>query len=120
MGDHNLLLKMRYMPNLGQMGAVPDYVHVITSVSLIAPRSLNQLSEMSGLGQAGKPFVNRVILLAILSGAADEEILKKCHDNAEHAIHTPTKNENAGVKKAIGTGFLRRLIEKLNTPISQL
>lgn len=118
--DHNLLLKMRYMPNLGQMGAVPDYVHAITSVSLIAPRSLNQLSEMSGLGQAGKPLVNRLILLAILSGAADEEILKKCYDNAEHAIDVPAKNENAGVKKAIGTGFLRRLIEKLNTPISQL
>lgn len=123
--DHYLLLKMRYMPNFAYMKDVPEYVRTIASASLVAPRSINQLGEITGLGQNGKMLINRVLLLAILSNAADEEILRHgfevSFDEPKQQINNqPANLKNAGIKKALGSGFLRRLIEKLNTPISEL
>lgn len=112
---HNLSLKMRYMPNFAQMKDVPDYVRTVASLSLAAPRSMNQLAEMTALRQEGRPLINRVLLLAILSGSADEAVLKhslQSIDGQNTHHQTPPKNE--GIKKALGSGFLRRLIEKLN------
>lgn len=116
--EHNLLLKMRYMPNFSQMKGVPDYVRDVAAASLVAPRSFNQLAQMTTLGQDAKPLLDRVLLLAILSGAADESILRQSFgmsfENVNEKAKQATTKQNEGVKKASSTGFLRRLLEKLN------
>lgn len=67
---------------------------------------------MNGFMIVDKAVINRVFLLAILSGTADFGVLEASF--AEQEIPTtPARTENAGVQKAQKTGFLRRLLSKL-------
>lgn len=109
---HDLKLKMRFMPNFSMIKDTPEYVHALVSSCLVAPRSAQELSDMNGFMIVDKAVINRVFLLAILSGTADFGVLEASF--AEQEIPTtPARTENAGVQKAQKTGFLRRLLSKL-------
>lgn len=136
--DHNLQLKMRLMPNFGQMGDIPEYVKALTSLCLVAPKTTKELSRGLGIS-IDKDLINRIFLLAILSGVADFEVLKASFleeadtpkediltpnplkDNASKNMPNIPKAEvvsprqlNQGVEKAQKTGFLERLLRKLS------
>lgn len=96
--DHSLLLKMRFMPNFGNASQVPEYMRTLTSSCLLKPRGLNELTAKMGL--ADKGLVNRLFLLAILSGTADSEILQ----TSFHQTTTPQST----IKPA-KTGLFTRL-----------
>lgn len=107
---HELLLKMRFMPNFGQMNGVPEYVRHTVSACLVSPHSLEDLKrDVQG---ADEGLFNRVFLLAILSGTADVQILKKSYESqvlAKKQATTPNKS----VEIAQKTGFFRRFLNKL-------
>lgn len=112
-GEHNLLLKMRYMPNFAVMGAVPDYVRITASSCLVLPRTLTGVYETFE-PKVPKPLLNRVFLLAILVGVADTEVLQRSlsSDYAGDERHS-----NLGVQKAQKSGFLNRLLQVLNKKV---
>lgn len=123
--DHELRLKMRLMPNFGQMGDIPEYVKALTSLCLVAPKTANELSRGLGIS-IDKALINRIFLLAILSGVADFDVLEasflatKPAENKEDVADEPnaqivvTRQVNQGVEKAQKTGFLQRLLSKLS------
>lgn len=108
--DHPLRLKMRFMPSFLGTEETPEYMRALTSVCLLAPRSLDELTvKMAGV--ADKGVINRLFLLAILSGMADMEVLEK----SLSGNHTQTSDriQNRGVTQAKQTGFLKRFLNKL-------
>lgn len=113
--DTNLLLKIKYMPNFGLMSNIPHHTHSLISSCLVTPKSIAELQmSLEQLGTDGdKGVLNRVFLLAILSGVADLNVLK---ESADHAIIMPKINvqRNDGVNKAKSTGFFKRLLQKLH------
>lgn len=110
--NDNLSLKMRYMPNFANMNDVPEYVRSLIASCLKSPKNLKQLKHgLEGLGQENASAFNRVFLLAILSGAADIDELKRSVDNP-NAIQQQAKN-NQSVQTAVKSGFLGRLLGKL-------
>lgn len=110
--DHKLQLKLRFMPNFAQMKDMPEYVRALASTCLVAPRQLSELT--TGLGATiDKAIVNRIFLLAILSGTADFEVLERSFEYQDESL--PIKKvANQGVQKAQKTGFLARLLSKLS------
>ncbi len=114
--DHRLLLKMRYMPNFTNMPDTPEYVRALIASCLNTPKSIKDLSEnASGVQVADKKILNRVFLLAMLSGTADTEVLKLSFERAGalEAVAAAQQKRNEGVQKAQKTGFLKRLLGKL-------
>lgn len=112
--DHQLVLKMRYMPNFANINDVPEYVRSLVSSCIVAPRSIEQLRlGLEGLGGNDVMVFNRVFLLAILSGAADIEILKQSLEGKFRKKETENLFGNTGVQNAKKTGFLSRLLSKL-------
>lgn len=112
--DHHLLLKMRYMPNFGQMGEVPEYVRHTVATCLVAPHSIEELSQGVGDMQGvDKSLLNRVLLLAILSGTADMDILEKSYQQQHISKDKAPTTSNTGVQKAQKTGFFKRFLHKL-------
>ncbi len=114
--DHHLLLKMRYMPNFALMAGISDEMRSFVSSCIVSPRGLLDLSE-EDLGDNGKVLFNRVLLLAVLSGVADIDVLRH---SFEHGAIAPTKarpvvekQQNESVQKASQTGFFKRLLGKL-------
>lgn len=110
---HNLLLKMRYMPNFASKKNIPMYIHTAVSSCLISPKSLSQLSVHLE-DENNYALLNRVFLLAILSGAADVDILRQSFEQSDAAISVEKRQENEGVQKAQKTGFFKRLLSKLS------
>ncbi|MDO4427626.1 MAG: hypothetical protein Q4B88_05795 [Moraxella sp.] len=110
--EHDLKLKMRFMPNFSMIKDTPEYVHALVSSCLVAPRSVDELSGANGFMIVDKSVINRVFLLAILSGTADFGVLEASFAEQEMPA-APIRTENAGVQKAQKTGFLRRLLSKL-------
>lgn len=108
-GEHTLLLKMRYMPNFAVMGSVPDYVRTAVSACLVLPRTLAGLYETFE-PKVPKPLLNRVFLLAILSGVADVQVLQR-------SLSSDERTHNVGVQKAQKSGFLNRLLQVLNKKV---
>lgn len=112
--DKNLLLKIKYMPNFGLMSGVPQHTHSLISSCLVTPKKISELQE--SLGQLGKAedigMLNRVFLLAVVSGVADLEILKSSTLNNFGPKINVQRNE--GVTKASSTGFFKRLLQKLH------
>lgn len=121
--EHELKLKMRLMPNFGQMGDVPEYVRALTSLCLVSPKTADELSRGLGIS-IDKAIINRIFILAILSGVADCEVLatsflesqKSSQQISEPTDHMSTiaRQINQGVEKAQKTGFLQRLLNKLS------
>lgn len=119
--DHKLQLKMRLMPNFGQMGYVPEYIKALTSLCLVSPKTADELSRGLGIS-IDKAVINRIFILAILSGVADFDVLEASflenQDTPEKATEmtddTATRQVNQGVEKAQKTGFLKRLLSKLS------
>lgn len=127
--DHYLLLKIRYMPNFMNMGDVPEYVRHIVSSCVVAPRNLDELMiDVAGTQVVDKSAINRIFLLAILSGTADIDILKNSFNYHKNVVNnltddtkisvkanrsTKTKTTNTNVQKAKKSGFLKRFLSKL-------
>lgn len=112
--DHPLLLKIRFMPNFGNELPTPAYVRALVSSCLLKPKTLDMLMIRMDK-TADKGLVNRVFLLAILSGVADRQILQQSFDGGadEQIAQEPTPAQNQGVQKAQKTGFLARFLNKL-------
>lgn len=111
---HNLLLKMRFMPNFGQMDTVPEYVRHAVSACLVSPHSIADLKRDIGEVQGvDDGLLNRVFLLAVLSGMADMTILRKSYESQNVDSQNEQKQVNDGVKSAQKTGFFRRFLNKL-------
>lgn len=108
-GEHTLLLKMCYMPNFAVMGLVPDYVRTAVSSCLVLPRTLAGLYDTFE-PKVPKPLLNRVFLLAILSGVADTQVLQR-------SLVSDERTSNLGVQKAQKSGFLSRLLQVLNKKV---
>lgn len=114
---HSLLLKMRFMPNLGNDGRTPEYVRALVSSCLLVPKTPDML--MLRMGElADEGLINRVFLLAILSGMADSQVLEQSFIKAEKLPQNttnvaPSSTHNQGVQKAQKTGFLARFLTKL-------
>lgn len=112
--DHHLLLKVRYMPNFMNMNDVPEYVRHIVSSCVVSPRSLNELmADVGHTHNISKSVINRVFLLAILSGTADFNILRNSFNYGNNIETTAQQASNDGVQKAKKTGFLKRFLGKL-------
>lgn len=112
--DRNLVLKIKYMPNFGLMTKVPHATHSLISSCLVTPKSIAELQEaLAHLGEAtdGRTL-NRLLLLAIVSGVADLEVLKSSAVN--HFGSKINVQRNEGVNKASSTGFFKRLLQKLH------
>lgn len=136
---NNLKLKIRYMPDLGSMQNVPEYIHAILSSCLITPKSIDELEEMFAETIKYHPTIlQRILLLSILSDLADINILKRSfdevHNNQEmsnpetaksinqeekefaftQATHSNEMTPNKSVVQAAKTGFFKRLLSKLS------
>lgn len=110
--DHDLLLKMQYMPNFALMKDIPSYVRAVVAYCLIGPKSLSDLHDNFQDDGITKSDINRVFLLAILSGVVDLEILRKSYEDS--SVHQKSqRHSNDGVQKAQKTGFLKRFLNKL-------
>ena len=112
--DHHLQLKMRYMPNFALMAGISDEMRAFVSSCIVSPKGLADLTE-GELGGNDKPLFNRILLLAVLSGVADIEVLRQSYENpglARTAIGTKAKH-NDSVQKAAQSGFFKRLLGKL-------
>lgn len=110
--DHNLMLKMRYMPNFLQMKKIPEYIRPLIASCLTVPRSTKELIALVQGDETMKGQINHLMLIAILSGAADTEVLRQSYEN--QAIDKVKKEDNEGIKTAKKTGFLSRLLSKLS------
>lgn len=110
--DHNLMLKMRYMPNFLQMKKIPEYIRPLIASCLTVPRSTKELISLVQGGEDLKGQINHLMLIAILSGAADTEILRQSYEN--QTVDEVKKEDNEGIKIAKKTGFLSRLLSKLS------
>lgn len=112
--DKNLLLKIKYMPNFGLMSGVPHHTHSLISSCLVTPKKIAELQEsLAILGKAEDAGVlNRIFLLAVVSGVADLDILRSSTVNGFGPKINVQRNE--GVNKASSTGFFKRLLQKLH------
>lgn len=127
---NTLKLKIRYMPNFAGTKDMPDYVHAVISSCLVVPKNLEQLEAIFGeLTSKNPSALHRIFLLAILSGVADVDTLKRSFyiDNPSHKVlsevdrnllkipeSTPTPTPNKGITQATKTGFFKRLLSKLS------
>lgn len=105
--DHNLLLKVRMMPYFGNMIDIPDYIHAVMAACLVSPKTLGQLQAMFPEFHDQKYKLQRVMVLAILSGLADMTVI-------ESSLNEQTTTQNTAVVKAKKTGFFQRLLSKLS------
>lgn len=118
--EHELRLKMRLMPNFGQMSDVPEYVKALTSLCLVSSKTPSELCRGLGIS-IDKALINRIFLLAILSGVADLDVLEKSFidsqeqsKNESNTAQASVREVNEGIQKAQKTGFLQRLLSKLS------
>lgn len=127
---NTLKLKIRYMPNFAGTQDMPDYVHAVLSSCLVVPKNLEQLDAVFGeLTQKNPSALHRIFLLAILSGVADMDILKRSFyiqspaskilsqsdkELLEKPESTPAHTPNKSITQATKTGFFRRLLSKLS------
>lgn len=111
--DKNLLLKIKYMPNFSLMTKVSHHTHSLVSSCLVKPRTVDELqTSLELLGEAeAKGKLNKLMLLSILSGVADLDVLKSSTTNNNNPKAIVKQNE--GVTKANSTGFFKRLLQKL-------
>lgn len=127
--QNTLKLKIRYMPNFAGTKDMPDYIHAVLSSCLVVPKNLEQLEAIFGeLTSKNPSALHRVFLLAILSGVADMDVLKRSFyiENPSNKISstdkalldkpepTPEHTPNKGITQATKTGFFRRLLNKLS------
>lgn len=105
--DHNLLLKVRMMPNFGNMINIPDHIHAVMAACLVSPKTLGQLQAMFPEFHDRKYKLQRVMVLAILSGLADMTVI-------ESSLNEQTTTQNTSVTKAKKTGFFQRLLSRLS------
>lgn len=129
---NNLRLKIRYMPNFAGMQEIPEYIHAVVSSCLVSSKNLDQLDEMFGeITQKNPTALRRVFLLAILSGSADIDVLRRSFyisNPVEAILEAKAKAQtseiqvepesditpNKGVAQATKTGFFKRLLSKLS------
>lgn len=99
--NHQLLLKVRLLPSIDKEQEMPSELQTLTSVCLLKPKTCTQLS---GRLDCDKVAANRLFLLAILSGVADDEVLS-------HAFYdtTPSITPQSDVPKTPKTGLLAKL-----------
>lgn len=117
MSTHNLQLKIKYMPNFSQMADVPDYVRHVLSACLVTPKTLLELGvNLEAFGDIDNEKLNKVFLVAMLSGFCDHEVLKTSFENKE--IHKEHSDTNMGIKKAQKSGFLKRFLSKLSLSLT--
>ncbi len=116
-GQHNLALKVNYIPNFSAMRQVPSYVNSVMSACLSKPRRIDELQEL--FPQLRYQHLNRIFILSILSGVSDISVLQSsaaidATTQTEHsAIEQETSTNNKDIKKANRTGFFKRLLSKL-------
>ncbi|MDO5651106.1 MAG: hypothetical protein Q4G13_03080 [Moraxella sp.] len=113
--DHSLKLKVRFMPNFGRMSNVPEYVHAVVATCLVAPRSVEELQEMFPDFAHAKNQLQRILAVAILSGAVDMDVIMASVQTQEIIIKRQESNEV--IAQAAKAGFFKRLLHKLTTPI---
>ena len=116
-GEHNLALKVNYIPNFSAMRQVPSYVNSVMSACLSKPRRIDELQEL--FPQLRYQHLNRVFILSILSGVSDVSVLQSSAaiDATAQTERSATEQEaptnNKDIKKANRTGFFKRLLSKL-------
>lgn len=111
---HNLQIKIKFMPNLSEIGDLPSYTQAVMASCLSTPKTLGNLYTLFSEAPTGK--LNRLCLLAIISKAVDLDSLELIHPEAIHMdnfVPEMTAKKNDGVTKATKTGFFKRLLSKL-------
>ncbi|WP_227429753.1 hypothetical protein [Psychrobacter sp. I-STPA6b] len=113
---HPLRLKVKFVPNFAVMRFVPSYVYSVLSACLSKARTIVELQSL--FPELSIQQLNRVILLSMLSGVAEETILLPANttpDADKSTLSSADKmNRNSGVRQANSTGFFRRLLQKLS------
>lgn len=107
--DHSLKLKMRFMPNVSH-DVHSEGVKAVIAACLVVPKSFTELADF---GLLPKDELQRLFLLAILSGFADTEVLSASFEQTNEQDSNHQTDQNQSVKTAKKTGFFKRLLAKL-------
>lgn len=140
--NHQLQLKVKYMPNFSMMHDVPSHLNHVLAVCLKQPKTLHDLQRI--FDDIAPEKLNKFLLIAILADVADVEVLQMSHKNAlslsqQHKQHSGSIEKstvingskqkekekqngtdkqqptfNMGVKKALRNNFFRRMLRKLS------
>ena len=140
--SHHLAIEARFMPNLSGINFVPNYVLPMISSCIGRVRNLQEFHQL--FPQLTNAQVNQVIILLALSHGLNNEVLLNSrpammlgnHSLNNHVVKgsqppvasadttavnqlpkPPTTPDNAGLKKAQQTGFLKRLLGKLGVNV---
>ena len=116
MGQHELTLKVNYVPNFAAMRFVPSYTYSVISACLTKPRTMRELQVL--FPELSHQQLSRIMLLSILSGISDNQVLLASGTSAQAALgsieHTqPSVSVNRDIEKANRSGFFQRLLQKL-------
>lgn len=117
---HHLQLKTKFIPNFSMMQNVSIYAHSVLASCMNTPKTIHELDQI--FEQASLSELNRILLLSILTGVADTDVLLLSHKHqkgleAQIQESTLPKNpkiqQTTDVKRANKTGFFKRLLKKL-------